>query len=304
MGTMFKRMFFFFLTNILILVMITIIHRALGLDAYLTPMGINYQSLMAYCVIWGFVGSFTSLFLSKFMAKMMYGVKIIPAGDARYAEIVEMTHRHAKLAGIKAPEVGVYESPEPNAFATGYSKNSSLVAVSTGLLRSMSKDEVEGVIAHEVAHAANGDMVTMTLVQGVVNTFVLFFAKIAAFAVSNALRSGNDRDSESSSGNMTFFIADIVFQILFGILGSMVVCYFSRWREFRADAGGARLAGKEKMLSALRKLEMMHKGIAPQEADSFATMKIAGGGTFMKLFSTHPPLEARIKALSGSSARF
>ena len=169
----------------------------------------------------------------------------------------------------------------------------------------MTRDEVEGVIAHEVAHAANGDMVTMTLVQGVVNTFVLFFAKIAAFAVSNALRSGSDRDSESSGGaNWTFIIADIAFQMVFGILGSMVVCYFSRWREFRADAGGARLAGKEKMLAALRKLEQMHKGIAPQEADSFAAMKIAGGGTFMKLFSTHPPLEARIKALSGSSARF
>lgn len=304
MGAMFKRFFFFFLTNILILVMITIIHRALGLDAYLTPMGINYQSLMAYCAIWGFVGSFTSLFLSKFMAKMMYGVKIVQPGDARYSEVVEMTHRLAKLAGIRVPEVGVYESAEPNAFATGYSKNSSLVAVSTGLLRSMTRDEVEGVIAHEVSHAANGDMVTMTLVQGVVNTFVLFFAKIAAFAVSNALRSGNDRSSESSGSSMTFFIADIAFQIVFGILGSMVVCYFSRWREFRADAGSAKLAGKEKMLAALRKLEQMHRGIAPQEADSFAAMKIAGGGTFMKLLSTHPPLEARIKALSGSSARF
>lgn len=300
MGTMFKRFFFFFLTNILILVMITVIHRVFGLDSYLTPMGINYQSLMAYCAIWGFVGSFTSLFLSKFMAKMMYGVKIIKPGDTNYSAVVEMTHRHAKMAGIKAPEVGVYESPEPNAFATGYSRNSSLVAVSTGLLRSMTHDEVEGVIAHEVAHAANGDMVTMTLVQGVVNTFVMFFAKIAAFAVSNALRSNSDRDSDASGGrSMTFFITDIAFQILFGILGSMVVSYFSRWREFRADAGSARLAGKEKMLAALRKLELMHRGIAPQEADSFSTMKIAGGGTFMKLFSTHPPIAERIKALGG-----
>lgn len=298
MGAMFKRFFFFFLTNILIMVMISAIYRFLGLEPYLTSAGINYQSLMAYCALWGFVGSFASLLLSKFMAKMMYGVKIIKPGDSRYAHIVETVTRHAKIAGLNAPEVGVYESPEPNAFATGYSKNSSLVAVSTGLINTMSKDELEGVIAHEVAHVANGDMVTMTLVQGVVNTFVLFFAKIAAFLVSNALRSNNDRES-SSSGSMTFFIADIAFQILFGLLGSMVVCYFSRWREFRADAGGARLAGKEKMVAALRKLEVMHRGIIPQEADSFSTMKIAGGGTFMKLFSTHPPLSARIQALGG-----
>jgi heat shock protein HtpX len=175
-------------------------------------------------------------------------------------------------------------------------KNSSLVAVSTGLLNSMSRDEVEGVIAHEVAHAANGDMVTMTLVQGVVNVFVLFFAKIAAFALSQALRSNSDRES-SSGGGMVFFIADIAFQMVFGILGSIVVCYFSRWREFRADAGGARLAGRDKMLAALKKLEIMHRGIAPHEADSFATMKIANGGTIMKLFSTHPPIAARIQAL-------
>lgn len=298
MGTIFKRFFFFFLTNILILVMISVIYRLLGLESYLTPAGINYQSLMVYCTLWGFVGSFISLFLSKFMAKTMYGVKIVKAGDSQFGDIVEMTHRHAKIAGIKTPEVGVYESPEPNAFATGYSKNSSLVAVSTGLLRSMSRDEVEGVIAHEVSHAANGDMVTMTLVQGVVNTFVLFFAKIAAFAVSNALRSNSDRDSGSGS-SMTFFITDIAFQILFGILGSMVVCYFSRWREFRADAGGARLAGKDKMIAALRKLEQMHRGIAPKEADAISTMKIANGGTFMKLFSTHPPIAARISALGG-----
>jgi heat shock protein HtpX len=295
---MFKRFFFFFLTNILILVTVSAIYHFLGIGSYLTPMGIDYQNLMAYCVIWGFGGAFISLFLSKFMAKMMYGVKLVQSTDPRYGSLVEMTYRHAKVAGIKNPEVGVYESPEPNAFATGYSKNSSLVAVSTGLLSSMSKDEVEGVIAHEVSHAANGDMVTMTLVQGVVNAFVLFFAKIAAYAVSNVLRSNDDRES-GSSGSMMFFITDIVFQILFGILGSMVVCYFSRWREFRADAGGARLAGKEKMINALKKLEMMHRGMQPQEADSFATMKIAGGGVVMKLFSTHPPLAERIRALGG-----
>lgn len=302
MGTMFKRFFFFFLTNILILVMISVIYRFLGLAPYLSSAGIDYQSLMVYCTLWGFVGSFASLLLSKFMAKMMYGVKIVKPNDTRFAEVVEIVHRHAKLAGIKGPEVGVYENPEPNAFATGYSKNSSLVAVSTGLLNSMSKDELEGVIAHEVSHVANGDMVTMALVQGVVNTFVLFFAKIAAFAVSNALRSSNDRDS-GRGGSMTFFLTDIAFQILFGILGSMVVCYFSRWREFRADAGGARLAGKDKMIAALRKLELMQRGIAPKEADSFATMKIAGGTTFMKLISTHPPLSVRIQALGGSIAR-
>lgn len=293
--TMFKRFFFFFLTNALILITVSAVYHFLGIGSYLTPMGINYENLMAYCVIWGFGGAFISLLLSKFMAKMMYGVKLVERTDPRYGQLVEMTYRHAKMAGIKNPEVGVYESPEPNAFATGYSKNSSLVAVSTGLLQTMSQDEVEGVIAHEVSHAANGDMVTMTLVQGVVNAFVLFFAKIAAHAVSTALRSNDDR--ESNSHGAVFFITDIVFQILFGILGSMVVCYFSRWREFRADAGGSRLAGKHKMIAALKKLQVMHQGLAPREADSLSTMKIAGGGTIMKLFSTHPPLEERIRAL-------
>jgi heat shock protein HtpX len=174
----FKRIFFFLLTNILILVTVSIVTKMLGLERYLTPAGINYNSLMGYCVIWGFAGSFISLFLSKFMAKMMMRVKVVKSDDSQYAHVVEMVHRYAKVAGIKNPEVGVYESPEPNAFATGASKNSSLVAVSTGLLHHMNKEEVEGVIAHEVAHVANGDMVTMALIQGVVNSFVLFFAKI------------------------------------------------------------------------------------------------------------------------------
>jgi len=296
----FKRIFYFLFTNILVLLTVTIITKMLGLERYLTPAGINYNSLMAYCLIWGFAGAFISLFLSKFMAKMMMGVKIVDERSS-YSHVVEMVHRYAKIAGIKNPEVGVYESPDPNAFATGATKNSSLVAVSTGLLQTMNKEEVEGVVAHEVAHIANGDMVTMTLIQGVVNAFVLFFAKIAAFALSKALSGNSDREEQSGGGmnHMVFMVTDIVFQILFGILGSIVVAYFSRLREFRADAGGAKYAGREKMIAGLRKLQRMYEQMPVEEATNFSTMKISSKSNMLKFFATHPPLADRIKALGG-----
>jgi heat shock protein HtpX len=298
MGQMFKRMFFFFLTNILIMATVTIVYRMLGLEPWVSSMGLNYNSLMVYCLIWGFAGSFISLLMSKFMAKMMMRIQIIDVNDRNFGHIVRKVHEYSKAAGIhKMPEVGIYESSEPNAFATGPSKNNSLVAVSTGLIHTMKEDELDGVIAHEVAHIANGDMVTMTLVQGVVNAFVLFFAKIAAFAVSNALRSNDDREGQGL-GMFAHMAVEIVFQIIFGILGSMVVCYFSRYREFRADAGGAKLAGREKMQAALKRLQSLFERMPAEEANAMSAMKISSKSSFLKLLSTHPPLEQRIEALA------
>ncbi|MBP9707955.1 MAG: protease HtpX [Oligoflexales bacterium] len=294
---MFRRIFLFVLTNILVLATITIIAKVLGLETYYTAQGLNYESLMVWCALWGFGGAFISLLMSKFMAKMAMRVKIIdpqnPTGEGQ--RILDMTYRLARAAGLsKMPEVGIYDNPEINAFATGPSRNNSLVAVSTGLIRSMDRNEIEGVIGHEIAHIANGDMVTMTLIQGVINAFVLFFAKIAAWAVANFMRSSNDE----SPSYMLMFGLEIAFQIVFGILGSVVVAYFSRIREFRADKGGATFAGRGNMIAALQALQRTYN---PKLADTghpeMATMKINAGGKMMALFTTHPPLEQRILRL-------
>lgn len=296
---MFKRVGLFLITNIAVIAMVTIITNLFGLEPYMNSYGINYQALLIFCGIWGMVGSFVSLMMSKWMAKMSMGVKIIePHGQ--YSSLVNTVHRLAKAANLpKMPEVGIYNSPEVNAFATGPSKSNSLVAVSTGLLDNMTSDEVEGVLAHEVAHIANGDMVTMALIQGVVNAFVMFFARIAAFAVQNALR-GDDEEGEGFS-YMINFVLVIAFQIVFGILGSMVVAFFSRYREYRADSGGARLAGRGKMIAALQRLERQFEaGRFDKHADNEAinAMKISSkGGRLSALLSTHPPLKTRIKAL-------
>jgi len=294
---MFKRIFFFALVNIGVIVTVSIVMSILGVQPYLTSAGLNYESLMIFCLIWGMAGSFISLLISKKMAKWMMGVKIIdPNTSGEYGELVRTVHRLAKAAGLgKMPEVGVYPGQEINAFATGPSKNNSLVAVSQGLLRNMTRDEVEGVLGHEVAHIANGDMVTMTLIQGVVNAFVMFFARIAAYAVQQFLR--GDEEEGGGISHLAYIFTVIIFEILFGLLGAVVTAWFSRHREFRADIGGARLAGRNKMEAALQRLRSVSTAIQDDGA-TVQSLKISGKPSkFTALFSTHPPLELRIQRL-------
>lgn len=295
---MFKRIFLFVLTNLLVLVSVSIVLSVLGVNQYLTGAGIDYTALMIFCLVWGFVGSGISLLLSKFMAKRMMGVQIV---DERgpYAELVRKVHLLARQGGIsKMPEVGVYQSPEVNAFATGPSKNNSLVAVSSGLLNQMNPDEVEGVLAHEIAHVANGDMVTMALVQGVVNAFVMFFARIAAFALQNVL-SGDRDDDRPVAGGFAYHISVMVFEVFFSFLGMFVVAYFSRMREYRADKGGAQFAGKPKMIGALRRLQQKID-LVDDSQDAIKAFKISSKKGLMSFLSTHPKLEDRIAALERS----
>ncbi|CAG9620052.1 protease HtpX [Sutcliffiella rhizosphaerae] len=287
-----KRIFFFILTNVLVLTTITIIFMLTGAGNYITANGIDYGALLIFSAIIGFTGAFISLLMSRWMAKKMMNVKVIdPDGpmNSRERQIVEMVHRMSRAAGItKMPEVGIYHSPEVNAFATGPSKNRSLVAVSAGLLNEMDDAAVEGVIAHEVAHIANGDMVTMTLLQGVVNTFVVFLARIAAFVASRFVK--------EEMAPIVHFIAIIVFQIAFSILGSLVVFAYSRYREFHADRGGADLAGKDKMIHALRSLQAYTNRVSDEKDTAIASLKI-NGKRKSALFSTHPDLSDRIARL-------
>ncbi len=292
-----KRIGLFIAVNLLVVATISIVTSVLGLQPYITAYGIDYGSLMIFCLLWGFGGAFISLALSKVMAKWLSGVKIIDPHnsepEARW--LVHTVTDLAMKAGLpKTPEVGFFESPEVNAFATGPSRSNALVAVSTGLLRTMNKTEAEGVIAHEISHIANGDMVTMTLLQGVVNAFVMFFARIIAFAVSQYVE-GNRR-------YMVRYALVFVFEMLFGFLGMFVITYFSRQREFRADAGGARLAGRQKMISALQSLQRNVYGGPPPEGSnnpSLSTLKISSGKNkgLMSFLSTHPSLEERIARL-------
>jgi len=290
-----KRVFLFTLVNLLVVVTISITLNVLGVRPYLTARGIDYQSLLAFCLIWGMGGAFVSLALSRVMAKWMMGVQVVDprAASGPAAELVRTVHALAERAGLPAmPEVGVYESPELNAFATGPTKARALVAVSTGLLEAMDRAELEGVLGHELTHVANGDMVTMTLIQGVVNAFVMFFARVVAYAVT---RSRDDRDDSP----MLRYLVTVVLEIVLSLLGSLVVAAFSRWREYRADAGGARLAGREKMIAALQELQRRYEPLDNQPA--YATLKIAGkSGGFVALFASHPPLEKRIAALRAS----
>lgn len=287
-----KRIFFFILTNVLVLTTISIIFMVTGAGNYIEDGGINFGSLLIFSAIIGFTGSFISLLMSRWMAKKMMNVKVIdPDGpmNSQERQIVDMVHRMSRAAGItKMPEVGIYYSPEVNAFATGPSKNRSLVAVSSGLLDEMDEAAVEGVIAHEVAHIANGDMVTMTLLQGVVNTFVVFLARIAAFIASRFVK--------EEMAPIVHFIAIIVFQIAFSILGSIVVFAFSRYREFHADRGGADLAGKDKMVHALRSLQAYTNRVTEEKDTAIASLKI-NGKRKSSLFSTHPDLNERIRRL-------
>jgi heat shock protein HtpX len=288
----FKRIGLFLVVNLLIILTVGIVSALLGVGGYRVGGSLNYGQLMAYCAVWGFVGAFVSLGLSRIMAKMMMGVKVINPQSATGVErtLLERVHRLATAAGLPMPEVGIYESPEINAFATGPTKKRSLVAVSSGLLQRMSDAEVEGVLAHEVAHIANGDMVTLTLVQGVVNSFVLFFAKIVGFFAGQAV--------EERNRFMVEMIVTIAAQIIFGILGTVVVAWFSRAREYRADAGGARLAGRDKMIAALDALRRSTQSLETHTPEAVAAFKISSRPSgFAAMFSTHPPLEDRIRAL-------
>ena len=300
---MFKRIFLFLLVNILVMTTITVVLSALGVQPYLEQNGLNLTSLAIFCLVWGMGGAFISLLLSRWMAKRLMSVQVIPPDtrDPGAQALVQTVQRLAQGSGIPMPEVGVYQSDDINAFATGPTKAKSLVAVSSGLLRKMDRPEVEGVLGHEISHIANGDMVTMTLLQGVVNAFVMFLARVLAFAVAQAMR-GNDRDGGGMSQGI-YFVCVIVFQIVFMILGSMVVMAFSRWREFRADAGGARLAGRENMVRALQALQRDSEAVAQSQAQpALATMKISSRDGFMRWFMSHPPLEERIERLRSASA--
>jgi heat shock protein HtpX len=300
---MLRRIGFFIVLNILVMVTLSLVINLLGIQPYLTAQGMNYGALMAFCLVWGMGGAFISLLLSKVMAKWTMGVKVIDPNthDSNERELVQTVHRLARTAGItKMPEVGIYDSPEVNAFATGPTRNNSLVAVSSGLLRSMDSRSVEGVLGHEIAHVANGDMVTMTLLQGVVNAFVMALARIIAFALDNFLK--GDRDNGRGLGTIGYMITVFVLELLLFIPGSMVIAYYSRFREFRADQGGARFSGRENMISALRSLQRAHEiNMSPeiQSAPAYASMKISGSrtGGFGRLFSTHPPLDVRIARL-------
>jgi heat shock protein HtpX len=296
---MIKRIFLFLATNILVIATISIITSLLGLNSYLTRHGIDYQTLAIFCLIWGMSGAFISLFLSKFMAKMSMGLVIINPNTAIQNEryLLEMIHTLAKRAGLSTmPEVGIYHSPELNAFATGPSKNNSLIAVSSGLLANLSRDEVEAVLGHEISHIANGDMVTMTLIQGIINSFAMFLSRIAAYAAAMALSRNNDERSGEIS-HMTYFAFTFIFDILFTMLGSILVAAYSRWREYRADFGGAKLAGRDKMIAALQRLKMGVE-IEDDRAPSLAAFKIARHPSWLEIFSTHPPIDRRIDRLA------
>lgn len=294
-----KRIALFIGTNILVMLSLSIVMKVFGIGNYVTQYGLDYGNLMVFCLVWGMGGAFISLMLSRIMAKMSMGVKVIDpqTRDSGEQQLLETVHRLARGAGLTTmPEVGVYQSPELNAFATGPTRNRSLVAVSTGLLQRMDREEVEGVLAHEIAHVANGDMVTMTLVQGVVNAFVMFLARVVAFAITQAMRKNDDEGSAASP--MVQMMITFALEMVFMIFGTMVVMAFSRYREYRADAGGARLAGRESMVKALEKLRRTYEIRDPQtENASLATMKISGHGGFTRLFMSHPPLEERIQRL-------
>ncbi len=301
-----KRIFLFMAINFLVIFTISILLRVLGIGPYLTPYGLDYSNLMGFCLIWGMGGALISLALSRVMAKWMMGVQVIDSStrDTDLQLLVQMVHGLARAAQLPAmPEVGVYDSPEVNAFATGPTQSHSLVAVSTGLLRRMNQNEIEGVLAHEISHISNGDMVTMTLLQGVVNAFAMFLARAIAFAISQSMR-GERESGDQQRGSTPFFgfLIQMVLEVVFMLLGSIVIALFSRYREFRADAGGARLAGRENMILALERLRKTYEFVDPAAQPSVQTLKISSHPTgLMALFASHPPLEERIARLQRNS---
>ncbi|MGD8476712.1 MAG: protease HtpX [Burkholderiales bacterium] len=296
---MFKRIALFLITNIAVLVLLSITMRVLGVERILSESGsgLNLQALLVFAAVIGFGGSFISLAISKWSAKFLTGAKVIESPRTEAEQwLVATVSRQAKQAGIGMPDVAIYDSPDINAFATGMSRNNALVAVSSGLLRNMSRDEAEAVLGHEVSHVANGDMVTLALIQGVVNTFVIFLARVIGFFVDRVLLK-NERGY-----GIGFWVSTIVAEIVLAILASIIVMWFSRRREFRADAGGASLAGREKMIGALQRLQAAHEPSAlPEQMKAFG---ISGGGGLglKRLFMSHPPLQERIEALRQAQA--
>ncbi|MGB7740445.1 MAG: protease HtpX [Steroidobacteraceae bacterium] len=292
-----KRILLFLATNLAVVVLLGIVLRLIGFEGILDAQGVdlNLGALLVYAALVGFIGSFVSLAMSKWSAKKMMGVRVItqPANSTENW-LVSTVRQQAQVAGIGMPEVGIFDSPEPNAFATGARRDAALVAVSTGLLNSMSQKEAEAVLAHEVSHVANGDMVTLTLIQGVVNTFVIFLSRVVGHTVDRVIFK-----TEEGHGP-AYWVTTIVADIVFGLFASMIVMYFSRQREFRADAGGATLAGRQAMIGALERLQQRHSGALP---DKMAAFGIAGSpkpGGLKRLFMSHPPLEERIAALRNS----
>jgi heat shock protein HtpX len=289
-----KRIFLYVLTNFAILLVLSVTMTVLGIDrALYTETGLNLQSLLVMAAVFGFGGSMISLLISKWMAKMATRAHVIEVpSNMTERWLIDTVKRQADKAGIGMPEVAVYEAPEINAFATGWNRNNALVAVSTGLLHNMSQEEAEAVLGHEVSHVANGDMVTLALIQGVLNTFVIFLSRVVGFLVDKVLLK-NERGYGPG-----FWVTTIVAEIVLGILASMIVMWFSRQREFRADAGGASLAGRQKMIAALERLKLNHEqSTLPAQVKTFG---IAGGGGFARLFMSHPPLEERIAALQAA----
>ena len=287
-----KRIVLFIVTNLAVLLVLTIVARLLGLDTWLAAHGESFGGLLVWAALFGFGGAFISLAMSKMQAKMFMGVQVInDSPDPTAQWLVSVVDRYAREVGVRMPEVGIFNSPAPNAFATGASRNSALVAVSTGLLQSMNRQEVEAVVGHEMTHVANGDMVTLTLVQGVVNTFVLFLARVVGQIVDRAVF--RSEDGRGFASILTFY----VLQIEFGLLATPIVMWFSRQREFRADRGGAKLAGTGNMIAALEDLKRGHE---PLPAQQFQAFGIADGGVrggLARLFMSHPPLDERIAAL-------
>ena len=293
-----KRIFFFIITNIAILLVLSIFLSLLGFTGILQSNGIDldYNSLMLFSLVFGMGGSFISLYMSKWMAKSLAGVKVIKSPNNQFESwYVQIVERQSETLGIRVPEIGIFNSPSPNAFATGSSKNNSLIALSTGLIESMNKDEIEAVIGHEMSHVANGDMVTLSLIQGIINAFVIFFSRVIGHFVDRVILK-NERGY-----GIGYFFTVIFAQVILGILASTIVCWFSRRREFRADFGGAQLTSKEAMISSLRTLEKMSAAKLPDQMLAFGISNQGNSQTLRKLFSTHPPIRERILALENTN---
>ncbi len=292
-----KRIVLFILTNLAIVAMLTIVAQLTGLEAWLARQGTSLVGLLVFATLFGFAGSIISLALSKWLAKRTMGVRIIEAPTSPTDQwLLETVRVLARNAGLAMPEVGVFDSPQPNAFATGPRRNNALVAVSSGLLVSMNRSEIEAVLGHEITHVANGDMVTLTLLQGVVNTFVILLSRLIGNVVDRSI----SRDSDGRGA--AYLVTVLVTQMVLGVLASLIVMWFSRQREYRADAGGARLAGRESMISALQRLAQTHDEPLPAQLNAFGIAGGEGAG-WQRLLMSHPPLEERIAALRPGGAR-